>query len=686
MNILLSSLGLKSVIVEEALGLFNYRDFDFYEGKDWAQKVNELRNTFGLTGHEIDEVWLIATDKRASDRGASHFNSISEDLTQLNSKAEIYGVKYRLFVLDNVDDIKTDAEAHAYHSMALEACCMARQYVGPDGGVYISLACGRKTMSADLQDAAYCFGCKMLMHVLGDTDRDALPLSLGAIEGNEVLSQVSDDRMVEDIVRFENNDSFLRKVEVRKSQSEHFYTSYYLEQDNRANFHILYTLPPSKIDALRKEHIGTDASKEAEELEYLRRLPKTELHCHLGGVLSAAEMIEVAKSYVPLIAKEEETNPDYKRWLDTLPTFVDRMREAPESWKRWYGELAAQLNVHKGLIVAPFLLAFDHQPDRLDSIIYEDYTDERNFQQIGIRQYEALGDLQGSALLCNEQAIRRTTQILLENCKRENVKYLEVRCSPINYVYKKLSAQKILRAILEELDKQRAHIKSSIVIIASRHGEESKIKESIELVKSMKGNPLFFEYFRGFDLAGAEEVREAKELRDVFLEIMKECYNITIHAGETVDSESIWQAVYYLNAERIGHGLTLKENKELQNKLLERSIGIEMCPSSNYQIRGFKDNYYPAETYSLSDYPLKEYLDQELKVSVNTDDPGISRTNVTQELLKAARLTKGGLSKWDILQLLCNGFRTAFYPYKEKRELIQEAEQCLAELIDKKML
>ena len=83
-------------------------------------------------------------------------------------------------------------------------------------------------------------------------------------------------------------------------------------------------------------------------------------------------------------------------------------------------------------------------------------------------------------------------------------------------------------------------------------------------------------------------------------------------------------------------------------KFLDRGIGIEMCPSSNFQIVGYKDNYYKEETKRFKDYPLKIYLDRELKVNINTDNPGISRTDMNEEYLKAARLTPGGLSKWDL--------------------------------------
>ena len=205
-------------------------------------------------------------------------------------------------------------------------------------------------------------------------------------------------------------------------------------------------------------------------------------------------------------------------------------------------------------------------------------------------------------------------------------------------------------------------------------------------MNQMRGNKLFDKYFRGFDLAGNEQSARPSEVRDMFLGVMKDCNNITIHAGETDTSESIWEAVYHLTAERIGHGLKLIENRELMTKFLDRGIGIEMCPSSNFQIVGFKDNYYKDETWTLPEYPIKHYLDKELKVSVNTDNPGISLTDPTRELHRAARMVPQGLSKWDLLQLVCNGFRTAFYPYEKKKSLIRRVEKMIDELIIKDLL
>lgn len=675
-NILVSALGAQPVIIEETVGYINFGEVDFYRDSTSFQSIRLSRKEANFSSYPLDELWLVATDRERKevidkDGKSRVWNSTLDDFELIKGNCEKYVKRIRLFVLQGVNDITNDDEAFQYRDLAYRVIAYARQQC--DGGkLYLSLACGRKTMSADFQEAAYCFGCDALIHVLGDRKEDAFPLNLGIVKKNEALKvkELSFDEA--EIVKSIPDTSFLVDIQNQKRNSQHFYTTYYLnEKETRSNFHILYTLPPSKIEALKAEYIGIDRLKQKDELEYLQRLPKSDLHCHLGGVLSAEEMVEVAKCYLPLIENERAENAKFREWTCDY--------DSSKKVKQWYNDLSTSLGVHKGLIAASLILKYQENPQDLHRLIFGDKTVEEKYCGIEIQKYEELGDLQGSALLCNEEAIRKTVQILLSNCKKENVVYLEIRCSPINYQADKLSASGVLRAVFEELERV-PEVDSSVIIIASRHGGDDKIQQSVELVKQLKDDALFKKYFRGFDLAGDESAKTPKEVREQFLEIMKDCYNITIHAGETAPVENIWEAVYYLTAERIGHGLKLIEKEDLMIKFLERGIGIEMCPSSNFQIVGYKDNYF-SETQNLPDYPLKKYLDCELKVSVNTDNPGISITTATQELHRAARLTRGGLSKWDLLQLTCNGFRTAFYPYEQKKQLMRRVEKKINELI-----
>ncbi|RMG34954.1 MAG: hypothetical protein D6732_10040, partial [Methanobacteriota archaeon] len=325
-------------------------------------------------------------------------------------------------------------------------------------------------------------------------------------------------------------------------------------------------------------------------------------------------------------------------------------------------------------------------PNLLEELIFSDFIHEENYAGIGIQLYEQLGDLQGSALLQSEKIIKRTVQIVCENAIKENIKYLEIRCSPLNYTRGNLNGLDVYKIICDTLEEYKDQLRTKLLIIASRHSELSKIQAHMDLISEIfeSGDP-YLSYLAGVDLAGNENAMEPEKLREPFLSAMEKNIHITIHAGETADVNNIWQAIYHLNAERIGHGLTLKNDKSLMKKILDRKIGIEMCPSSNTQIVGFRD-FYKNKSDHFEEYPLKEYLDNKLKVTINTDNTGISRTSISKEFLKACHLTENGLSVPEILQIIKNSIDSSFLSYDEKLKLTNEIETEIIEFLRRDIL
>lgn len=680
MNILISSLGAQPDIIEETVGLFNYSETcDFYKDRLF---VDEMRSRV----ERVDEVWLISTDQPHTSLNDREFNSTLENFEYIKSNCSKYGVELRIFILKSVKDIASASDASAFHDLTLRVVTYAKKCL-KGGRLYVSLACGRKTMSADMQDVAYCFGCDMLIHVLGDRKEDAQPILLGGVFPNEALKPMKITFSNDEVIYCDPKYDYYSEILHQKTEAQHFFTSYYLdEKETRSNFHILYTLPPSKIEQLKKERIGVDKKSGSAEMKWLKRLPKTDLHCHLGGVILPEELMEVTSVYDDLIGDYRASNQMFRIWeKKELKLLCQEI--SIRNFKSKIRQVASNLGVFPGVVARCIYRQLENENRSLRSFFYEDYENEANFKGVGIQCYEQLGDLQGSTLLQLPSVIRNTLMNYARKCQDNNVKYLEVRCSPLNYVSKVYSAEEIVKSICHDLRdiKKNFNIETSLIFIVSRH-KENLAKEYVKLVLSQKTDPLFKRFFRGFDVAGNEAAKTPEQMRKSFIDILKECYNITIHAGEDQPVENIWEAVYHLSAERIGHGLTLQDNEELLNKFLERGIGIEMCPSSNYQIVGYRDNYYQEDMSQSKEYPLKKYLNKGLLVSVNTDDPGISLTDVTHELHKAARMTEGGLSKWEILQLVCNGFRTAFYPYEKKKELIRIAENCIGDLIKRDLL
>ncbi|MCF0164607.1 MAG: hypothetical protein HUJ92_04925 [Bacteroidales bacterium] len=687
-NILIATMGSTADIVIESVGLINHSKVDIYSNSPRIDEINRIRNEKFL-GKEVDELWILTTDSLKD-----------EDVDKIKSWNLVNTIRY--FVLKGVTDIVSQAFADQCHDMVLRVVKNAQKQKGSGGNLWLSLAGGRKTMSSDLQDAAYCFGCDEVFHVIGDGKVDlafSTPMSeqdankikivtLGRYESNPALENMEPEHFddYKDILYVTPSEVFLNEVQKKKEESQFFYSSYYLDTTDRTNFPLLYTLSPKKIDYVKNYIIGADPAKREQEMDLLRKLPKIELHCHFGGILDTKGLVRVASTYKKYIEDYRNKNKLFDEWCkQACLAYKEILAAEKNNWKTYCEGKAQETGVNRVLINAFILICFTGKEDVLDNLWFEEYINEDKYFKIGITAYERLGDLQGSMLFQTPEAIDEAMKILKEYALAENLVYLELRCSPLNYTKFGMNAKQVIRQIcngLQIIDK--GGIAVSMLIIASRHGKEEDIKKNVELACKMN-DQLFSKYFRGFDVAGNESMGSPSKLRPHFESALRECRSITIHAGETMNADSIWDAVYSLNAERIGHGLTLIDDSPLKTKFLDRQIGIEMCPSSNYQIVGFADNYY-LSTVSDRQYPLYQYLNDKLPVCVNTDNPGISRTTSSNELHRAARLTRNGLSLWNIFQLIYNGLLISFLPYSQKRDLIKRVEETIGKLFKKEMI
>ena len=124
------------------------------------------------------------------------------------------------------------------------------------------------------------------------------------------------------------------------------------------------------------------------------------------------------------------------------------------------------------------------------------------------------------------------------------------------------------------------------------------------------------------DLAGAEAIYPMSEFMELFGQAKKLGMPFTIHAGECGNVQNILDSVE-AGALRIGHGIAMRGNSEVQKMIREKGIGVEMCPISNLQTKAVE---------SESQYPLREFLDNGIKVAINTDNRTVSNTTMTKEL------------------------------------------------------
>jgi len=277
--------------------------------------------------------------------------------------------------------------------------------------------------------------------------------------------------------------------------------------------------------------------------------------------------------------------------------------------------------------------------------------------------------LQGSGLLQSKESIIEACRYLVDYCKEQNIKYLELRCSPVNYTVAGLKDDEIVSIMFNEFQKHKDFVDIRLIIIGSRHSDQNVFKRHVELVKKLLKEKKYSNFIVGFDVAGNEAKKSPKELRDALLPLMKECVKFTIHAGENQPVENIWEAVYELNADRIGHGLTLVDNQDLLYRFRDRNIFIELCPSSNYQICDFQNKIYP----------LRKYFNDGLKITINTDNPGISKTDITNEYYFASNIAQ--LNKIEIIQLIRNSVQGTFLSKDEKKKLMLSFEEGIYKII-----
>ncbi len=271
-------------------------------------------------------------------------------------------------------------------------------------------------------------------------------------------------------------------------------------------------------------------------------------------------------------------------------------------------------------------------------------------------------------VLQKPEALYRAAYELAEDNALENVKYMEVRYSPVLHTQKKIPLTNIVEAVLEGLKdaENDFDIKTGVILCGIRNISPEVSMQMAELAVAFKNRGVV-----GFDLAGAEYNYPAREHLDAFNLILSNNVNVTIHAGEAYGPDSIHQALHYCGAHRIGHGTRLRENGDLLNYVNDHRIPLEICPSSNVQT---------GTVPSLKNHPFKFYLDLGLRVTINTDNRLITNTTMTDEFFCIHK--HFNLSPEDIKTLSINGIKSAFLHFEYRKWFLRKIKESVDNLIE----
>ena len=269
------------------------------------------------------------------------------------------------------------------------------------------------------------------------------------------------------------------------------------------------------------------------------------------------------------------------------------------------------------------------------------------------------------AVMQTEEALERTAYEQAEDLRRDGVVYFETRFAPVFHTRKGLTHQQVVSAVLKGLERGRKDfgIASGLIICAMRNMDVSL--EMAELAVDFRERGVV-----GFDLAGEEGGYPPKKHVAAFHYIQRENFNITIHAGEGYGKESIWQAIQYCGAHRIGHGTRLIDDiavvdgaavklGDLAQYVLDKRIPLEICLISNV---------HTGATPTLGEHPFRILYQEKFRVTLNTDNRLMSSTSMTQEFEAAAETF--GLTLDDFEKITINAMKSAFLPYKQRCEFI----------------
>jgi adenosine deaminase len=276
------------------------------------------------------------------------------------------------------------------------------------------------------------------------------------------------------------------------------------------------------------------------------------------------------------------------------------------------------------------------------------------------------------AVLQNVEALIRVAAECAQDLAADGIVYAEVRFAPELHVAEGLALDAVVEAALEgfRIGTRRAaelgrRVRVGCLLTAMRHAARSR--EIAELAVRYRDLGVV-----GFDIAGAEAGFPPTRHLDAFEYLRQQSAHFTIHAGEAFGLPSIWEALQWCGADRLGHGVRIVDDITLGADgtprlgllaayVRDKRIPLEMCPTSNVHTGAAK---------SLSDHPIGLLAELGFRVTVNTDNRLMSGCSMTSEM---TALSEAFGYDWNTLQwFTVNAMKSAFLPFAERLAIINE--------------
>ena len=272
------------------------------------------------------------------------------------------------------------------------------------------------------------------------------------------------------------------------------------------------------------------------------------------------------------------------------------------------------------------------------------------------------------AVMQTEAALRRVASECAQDLAADGVVYAEVRFAPEQHLKAGLTLPRVVESVLAGFEEgcalaagQGTQIRIGTLLTAMRHAARSM--EIAELAIAFRDVGVV-----GFDIAGAEAGYPPTRHLDAFEYLQRENYHFTIHAGEAFGLPSIWQAIQWCGADRLGHGVRIVDDISADGQLgrlaayvRDKRIPLELCPSSNVQT---------GAAASIARHPIKLLRDLRFRITVNTDNRLMSGTSMSREMALLVEAFGWG---WAELQwFTINAMKSAFIPFDERLAIIND--------------
>jgi adenosine deaminase len=290
-----------------------------------------------------------------------------------------------------------------------------------------------------------------------------------------------------------------------------------------------------------------------------------------------------------------------------------------------------------------------------------------------VRYLETFGHTVG--VMQTQDALVRVAAECAEDLAADGVVYAEVRFAPEQHLDQGLTLDQVVEAVLagfaEGMERARragTPIRVATLLTALRHAARSR--EIAELAIRYRDAGV-----AGFDIAGAEAGYPPTRHLDSFEYLQRENYHFTIHAGEAFGLRSIWQAIQWCGADRLGHGVRIIDDitpgpgggaeaarlGRLAAYIRDKRIPLELCPSSNVQT---------GAAASIAEHPIGLLHDLRFRVTINTDNRLMSGTTMTREM--TLLVDAFGYDLHRLQWFTVNAMKSSFIPFDERLALIND--------------